>query len=422
MSNTDAELARLRQQHEEEAAAPKATPASGKYALCLSGGGYRAALFHLGSLLRLHELGQLADLALISSVSGGSIVSAWLVHRHLESRRTDELFSDWCRRIDFRETVVEPFRSVVDRDRRTSLWFRTFAYNWLAPSRRVRLLERSYAEIFGDRSLGDLPDHPRIVICATNLTFGVNWEFSNERVGDYLTGYFEGGKSFPIARAVAASSSFPPVFGPVVLKQAPGSFRGGAYDGGDANALRSRIELTDGGVYDNLASEPALRRYDRVLISDAGAPFPFHASRRYLRRLLRYTEVIGNQAGALRRRLFHASRHHGVFEGAYWSLSGPPDAGADGYSRGFIQDHLARIRTDLDRFTESEFRTLINHGYFSCQNGLDEAGLLPERSPQTSWPWPDSAHESELKNRLRSSGNRILHGRWLGRDRINSSP
>ena len=29
---------------------------SGK-ALCLSGGGYRAAIFHLGALLRLHQLG-----------------------------------------------------------------------------------------------------------------------------------------------------------------------------------------------------------------------------------------------------------------------------------------------------------------------------------------------------------------------------
>src|ERR1700709_1405873 len=47
-------------------------------ALCLSGGGYRAMLFHLGALWRLNELGQLAELDRISSVSGGSIPAATL--------------------------------------------------------------------------------------------------------------------------------------------------------------------------------------------------------------------------------------------------------------------------------------------------------------------------------------------------------
>src|SRR5215470_16369132 len=47
-------------------------------ALCLSGGGYRAMLFHLGSLWRLNEAGLLLKLDRISSVSGGSIVAGVL--------------------------------------------------------------------------------------------------------------------------------------------------------------------------------------------------------------------------------------------------------------------------------------------------------------------------------------------------------
>src|SRR5262245_13641652 len=50
-------------------------------ALCLSGGGYRAMLFHLGSLWRLAELGYLPKLSRVSSVSGGSITAALLGHR-----------------------------------------------------------------------------------------------------------------------------------------------------------------------------------------------------------------------------------------------------------------------------------------------------------------------------------------------------
>ena len=51
---------------------------SDRLALCLSGGGYRAALFHLGAVRRLNELGVLSKIETISSVSGGSILAAHL--------------------------------------------------------------------------------------------------------------------------------------------------------------------------------------------------------------------------------------------------------------------------------------------------------------------------------------------------------
>src|SRR5437773_6354039 len=50
-------------------------------ALCLSGGGYRATLFHLGALTRLNELGVLGQIDTFCSVSGGSIASALLADR-----------------------------------------------------------------------------------------------------------------------------------------------------------------------------------------------------------------------------------------------------------------------------------------------------------------------------------------------------
>src|SRR5215467_6566845 len=59
------------------------TPAQGT-ALCLSGGGYRAMVFHLGALWRLNELGMLRGLARVSSVSGGSITAALLGSRWRE--------------------------------------------------------------------------------------------------------------------------------------------------------------------------------------------------------------------------------------------------------------------------------------------------------------------------------------------------
>ena len=46
--------------------------------LCLSGGGFRAMLFHLGCFVRLNELGLLPRLERVASVSGGSIAAGAL--------------------------------------------------------------------------------------------------------------------------------------------------------------------------------------------------------------------------------------------------------------------------------------------------------------------------------------------------------
>jgi NTE family protein len=48
-----------------------------KIGLALSGGGYRAAAFHLGTLKALNRLGLLNKIDVISSVSGGSLISAY---------------------------------------------------------------------------------------------------------------------------------------------------------------------------------------------------------------------------------------------------------------------------------------------------------------------------------------------------------
>jgi NTE family protein len=383
-------------------------------ALCLSGGGYRAALFHLGALWRLQQVGWLPRVDLVSSVSGGSIVSAWLARCFIDGREGEEAFSAWCARADFRSALVEPFRAVVARDIRSLAVLSTLHRNWLAPGARVARLQRAYAQFLGDLTLHDLPVSPRFVFCATDLTFGVSWEFSRERVGDYQAGYLRTVPPIPLARAVAASSCFPPLFGPVAFPARATDFRRGRYRGEDADRLRERIELTDGGVYDNLGTEPALRRYREVLVSDAGAPFAFAPGRHYLRRLLRYTEVIGNQAVALRRRLLTARFREGEMQGSYWNLDGARDAGGHGYSSTAVSA-VAAIRTDLDRFDAAEFEALINHGYFACENALQRD--LPQVAAGTApadWPFPWRTDEAALRVALRHSHRRFRPSRWFG--------
>src|SRR5262249_21465227 len=64
---------------------------AGKVGLALSGGGFRASLFHIGVLAKLAELDMLRHVEVLSCVSGGSIVGA---HYYLEVRRLLETKRD----------------------------------------------------------------------------------------------------------------------------------------------------------------------------------------------------------------------------------------------------------------------------------------------------------------------------------------
>ena len=379
-------------------------------ALCLSGGGYRAALFHLGAMLRLHGNGKLHGMASISAVSGGSIASAWLATRYVRGRADEqETFADWCRRIDFKADVVEPFRRVAATDLRSLPVALTLAWNWLWPSTRVNLLRKRYEAIFDGMELRDLPVSPAFIFCATNLTFGVNWEFSRRRCGDFQTGYLRRHGRISLATAVAASSCFPPLFGPLRLPFKAEDFVGGSHRSLYGDHLRDRVELSDGGVYDNLGTEPVIKSGREILVSDAGAPFAFVAGEQVFRRLLRYASVMGNQSIALRKRMFFSGLRSGEFEGAYWNLADRSDAGAEGYSLGLCEEVISQVRTDLDSFTAAEFEVLVNHGYFSCEDGLAQADAGSTALP---WPYPGRSGEASVRAALRGSHRRFFHSRW----------
>src|SRR6187200_2525173 len=89
---------------------PEAPPRRRGIALCLSGGGYRAALFHLGALRRLNEVGLLSRVDTITSVSGGSIVAAHLADRVRAWPAEGDIVPDW------EERVAQPFRAFVRRN------------------------------------------------------------------------------------------------------------------------------------------------------------------------------------------------------------------------------------------------------------------------------------------------------------------
>lgn len=376
-------------------------------ALCLSGGGYRATLFHLGAVRRLHEVGLLARLDAISSVSGGSVFAALLADLAIERGWRDGLA------LDDVEPLAERVRAVTATDLRTAPFLRHVAWNWLEPRPRVRELERLLGRHVSGRRIDELPLRPRFVLCATDLTHGASWEFARDRVGSYQAGYVREATAWPLARAVAASACFPPVFGPLPIGSAA-RFRGGRARGKGASM---RVALSDGGVYDNLGFEPVWKSHDCLLVSDGGATFDFQASSNPVRRLLRYTSVATNQVRALRYRMLHERFAEGQAQGATWSLRVDVPDGAPGYPAALRERAIEAIRTDLDRFTAAEQRILENHGYCVAAARLEAAalnGLALPPPPPPSPPHPEWMEPDRAARALRLSGRRIVPARLLG--------
>ncbi len=65
-----------------------------KVCLALSGGGIRASAFGLGVIQGLHETGKLADIDIISAVSGGAYTLAWYVQERAGGVNEEKVLSD----------------------------------------------------------------------------------------------------------------------------------------------------------------------------------------------------------------------------------------------------------------------------------------------------------------------------------------
>jgi len=359
-------------------------------ALCLSGGGYRAMVFHVGVLWRLNETKLLSKIKRFSSVSGGSITAGVLA-----SRWSDLDFVDGVAR-NFVNAVVDPVRKMASTDVDLGAVF----WGSVLPGTVADRVAKAYRKnLFGDTTLQDLPDErnggPRFVFNATNLESGVLFRFSKPYMGDYRVGRIEK-PTVELAVAVAASSAFPPVLSPCVL-----DLRGATWkdddegnDLADKPGFRDKIKLTDGGVYDNLGLETAWKRYKTVLVSDAGGhvaddPDP---DSDWLQQTARVLKLIDNQVLSLRKRQvidsFTEKTRDGMYVGIRSEIASFPVSVLNADPEKAIE--LADLGTRLDKLSTNEQKRLINWGYIVCDAGLrshvPEAELGDGASPL---PFPD---------------------------------
>ncbi|MCV2218665.1 patatin-like phospholipase family protein [Thauera sp. Sel9] len=360
-----------------------------KIGLALSGGGFRATLFGLGSLWRLNEAGLLGGLARVTSVSGGSILAGILAHGW---RRLD--FSAG-RAGNFEAVVAQPVRQFCSR----SIDIKTALLGHLVPFKTSGefLADRYADDLFGETLLRSLSDPnqeqaPRFIFYATNMQTGRSFRFRQDYVADYYLGMSRS-TDVRLADAVAASSAFPPIFSPVVVKTDPGAWEKPQHELPNLEKLRRRIVLADGGIYDNMGLEALLEGLDIVLVSDAGAPFeidesPFEDD---LLQLGRVRDILIDQTRALRKRWLVDDFQAGRRRGAYWGIGTRIEAYGDPgaiTADNAITAVLEKIPTRLKKFEAREQGRLINWGYALADVALRRRARLDVAAAQ-GWPVPE---------------------------------
>ena len=263
--------------------------------MCLSGGGYRGMLFHLGVLWRLNEAGYLPKIDRISTVSGGSIIAGVLA---LKWSRLDFDPAGVARA--FGKEIVEVIRLQAGR---TIDIGAILGGVFLPGSAAEKVISAYRKHLYGDATLQDLPDRPRFVFNATNMQSGALWRFEKPYMRDYRVGEVKNPKVL-LAVAVAASTAFPPFFAPVKLELEESDYTPGSGLDLQTAPFMTKVYLADGGVYDNLGLETAWKRYDTILVSDGGGHMQADADPHldWARQTLLVLDLIDNQVRSLRKR------------------------------------------------------------------------------------------------------------------------
>ena len=360
--------------------------------LALSGGGFRATLFGLGSLWRLNELGLLRAIDRITAVSGGAILLGYL-----GARWSSLTFDGSGVLTDFTEQLVAPLREFCSR----RIDVTAVLAGWASPFHSAGdivawLYDR---HLFKGLTLRILPERPVCIIYATNMQTGRSFRFTRDYIADWHLGVNKR-EAIPLAHAVGASAAFPPLFSPVTLRTKPSDWTKPGSTAPNLAELQQKIRLADGGVYDNLGLEGLVGNTDIILVSDAGAPFEVTTSvwGDYVSQLARVRNVLIDQTRALRKRWLLAEMTAGRQLGTYWGISteiGKYEVDTVVRDSG-LTTRLQTIPTRLTKFTARDQVQLINWGYALCDAAL-RRHVLPGKPAAQCCPINDTRCDERLR-------------------------
>ncbi|MDE0011649.1 MAG: patatin-like phospholipase family protein [Candidatus Poribacteria bacterium] len=355
-----------------------------KIGIALSGGGVRAAVFHLGILGRLAEDSLLEKVKYLSTVSGGTLVTG-LIYSIAENRWPASDFF-------LRECLIQARRYLTQTNIQLGAILRVITQPRLLLGKRLKSISKSIQKSWKiSESLNDIPPEPRWILNATTYESGRNWQFIPQGwMGEDVTNYVEK-PSIPLTDAMAASAAYPILIGPLVLDTK--NFRWFQFQEQrreESQAQFRKLHLWDGGVYDNLGLEGLYDienqeykgDYDFLVISDASDPIEIEQhSRWFWKRMDRVLAVMIDQARILRSRiLMNHFESHGN-SGVYFEIGntareiletietdeGLDEELIDELTRNTLSMKQAKdaedFKTTLWRLEEAEYDLLYRHGW-----------------------------------------------------------
>jgi len=423
--------------------------------IAFSGGGLRAALFHLGVVRFLSETNLLNKTKRICSVSGGSVLSAHLVLHWEDYLKSNNECNESA---DPFYSATRPLINFASADVRGKILRRFFLYvpgrvlGFFSDRRAFRWSNTGRLQGFYDRLLygnGELKDlagtgvnpRPHLYLLSTNLTkldlcyfddqIFCPAVFADPRPSDVPA------QTTRIAYAVAASSCFPGFFGPLEVNE--DTFRTSL-----ARLGIERQQIADGGVFDNLGVRMLrnlnenLEPCDLNIISDAGRSHTWEPKLKFphvFSTPLRASDVLMSRVGQLERQgaVKMASQDEYQFV-TIAPFCGNLAAQYDGSVldqdsrtvRTIVNLHrvcyelLPHLRTDFDRFSQLETVALVQHGYLSARASLwpyrERLGIKDETFFQPPWHPISGQHEElhvdqKVADKLKEGRNRIW-GLW----------
>lgn len=236
-------------------------------ALCLSGGGYRAATFHFGAIDMLRKLDLLDKVKMISTVSGGTIVGTFYALNRIEQTTYDDYYKNFYKFLKNVNAIDEGLDNLYQpNDSRSLSIIRAAAEVYNRHLFQGKLFEKAF------EGTKDGKDFDEIIFNTTEFRIGQSFRFrasSNARAKLGSNNYRitkELAKKARLADIVAASSCFPSVFEPIrfpddfvwkesideVRSELKGGFRDEKGDfKKDKDKKPINVPLMDGGIFDN---------------------------------------------------------------------------------------------------------------------------------------------------------------------------
>lgn len=350
-----------------------------KIGLALSGGGIRATVFHLGVLKWMAENNMLEDIVRISTVSGASL-GIGLIYSHNNYT--------WPTSSEYLSLVLPKIQKIILGNDIQNIMLRALIISPWWWNKKVNLLAKMLEKHWGiSGKISDLGKNPLWYINCTTFETGKRFRFSQDRMGDYQTGFVENPK-ISLADAIASSAGFPVFIGPYKLRTDRYLWVKSSYAKKDWAPPKDKfVHLWDGGVYDNLGLE-SIYKLDQggclseganyLIVSNASGLIGYTKRKNgfsgaNLKRLL---DIAMDQVGALRNRnvMDYIKRTQ---NGVYFKIGNSTEfiAEASGVSGNLKEqliaqcmstDEAIKVRnypTTLSKPSKSNFDLILQHGY-----------------------------------------------------------